>query len=353
MGSTILVDPAMQKLKRELGADLYFLIFHSARDSLNLLNTIPPANVRTIRDKNIWTLAIDTLKYFWWVRREGIDTVIDLELFSRFTALLTGLSGTTRRVGFYPFHHEGLYRGEMLTHRVSYNPHIHISKNFIALAHALITHKAELPYSKVAIDDKEIQIQKVSFSEPEKSAMRAKISSAYSRFNPSQDKLILINPNASEMLPQRRWMPENYVVLIKKILSTRPNALILITGAPSERAQAEELKSAVNHDRCVNFAGHLRLTELPLLYSVSSFMITNDSGPAHFASITDMPTYVFFGPETPKLYGSLGKTTPIYAGLACSPCVAATNHRKTPCTDNVCLQVITPERAYAAIEPSL
>src|SRR5262249_43816885 len=59
----------------------------------------------------------------------------------------------------------------------------------------------------------------------------------------------------------------------------------------------------------------------------STCMITNDSGPAHFASITEMPTFVLFGPETPQFYGPLGQTTPIYAGLACSPCVAATNHR--------------------------
>jgi ADP-heptose:LPS heptosyltransferase len=93
--------------------------------------------------------------------------------------------------------------------------------------------------------------------------------------------------------------------------------------------------------------------QLPLLYSASEFMVTNDSGPAHFAAITDMPTFVIFGPETPALYGSLGNTTPIYAGLACSPCVSASNHRKTACTDNVCLQVIKPDQVFAAILPNL
>jgi len=81
--------------------------------------------------------------------------------------------------------------------------------------------------------------------------------------------------------------------------------------------------------------------------------LTNDSGPGHFAAVTDMPTYVFFGPETPALYGSLGKTTPIYAGLACSPCVSAANHRKTVCKDNVCLQVITPDQVYEILRPAL
>jgi ADP-heptose:LPS heptosyltransferase len=82
-------------------------------------------------------------------------------------------------------------------------------------------------------------------------------------------------------------------------------------------------------------------------------MLSNDSGPPHFASATDMPTFVFFGPETPKLYCPLGKTTPIYAGLACSPCVSAANHRKTACDDNVCLQVITPEQVFNILQPKL
>ena len=97
----------------------------------------------------------------------------------------------------------------------------------------------------------------------------------------------------------------------------------------------------------------LKLTELPVLYSIAVLMLTNDSGPGHFSSITDLKTFVIFGPETPKLYGSLGVSTPIYAGLACSPCVSASNHRKTPCTDNVCLKVIEATEVYNTLKPSL
>ncbi|MCW5198635.1 glycosyltransferase family 9 protein, partial [Desulfobulbus sp. F3] len=102
-----------------------------------------------------------------------------------------------------------------------------------------------------------------------------------------------------------------------------------------------------------NFAGAVTLAELPLLYSIALLMVTNDSGPGHFSSITPLPTFVLFGPETPKLYGSLGNATPIFAGLACSPCVSAANHRKTPCTDNKCLQAITVDQVFAALEPLL
>jgi ADP-heptose:LPS heptosyltransferase len=137
------------------------------------------------------------------------------------------------------------------------------------------------------------------------------------------------------------------------ILDQYPKVVIMLTGGKSERQGLEAVTDAVQNNRCVNFAGHTSLSDLPALYSVSSFMLSNDSGPPHFASVTDMPTFVIFGPETPKLYGPLGNSTPIYAGLACSPCVSASNHRKTACTDNVCLQVITPEQVFGVLKSQL
>src|SRR5512135_1904052 len=125
MGSTILADPAMRKLQDRLGANLHFVIFRKNKPSLDLLKTVPEANIFTIRDDGLSHLAVDTLRFLAWARRRRIDTVIDLELFSRFTALLTGLCGAGRRVGFHAFHNEGLYRGDLLTHNVAYNPHMH------------------------------------------------------------------------------------------------------------------------------------------------------------------------------------------------------------------------------------
>ena len=78
-------------------------------------------------------------------------------------------------------------------------------------------------------------------------------------------------------------------------------------------------------------------------------MISNDSGPAHFAAATRLPTIVLFGPKTPKLYQPLGTSQAIYAGLACSPCVSAHNHRKTACDDNVCMRAIGVEQVYGAL----
>ena len=351
MGSTVLAAPAMRKAQARLSAELYFVIFARNAGSLHLLDLVPRDNVFTIRDTSLLHLAADTLAFLRWTRRRGIDTVIDLELFSRFTALLTGLSGAERRVGFHRFHNEGLYRGEMLTHRVAYNPHIHIAKNFIALVDALLAPQPQVPYSKVAIADDEIAAPTIRPSAQMRANVFALIRGQID-FDPHRQRLLLINPNASELLPHRRWMPERYAELIRRVIGSHPDVIVGITGAPNERAEAEAMAAACG-PRCFSLAGKTELAELPALYTQAVAMVTNDSGPSHFSAATGLPTIVLFGPETPKLYQPLGTSRAIYAGLACSPCVSAANHRKTACTDNVCMQAISVEQVYAALDEVL
>ncbi len=352
MGSAIIVDPAMRKL-RDSGAELHFVIFKKNAPSLHLLKTVPEENIFTIREDGLVSLALDTLRCLLWTRKRGIDTVIDLELFSRYSALLTGLSGAPRRVGYHAFHNEGLYRGAMLTHKVAYNAHMHIAKNFIALVNAAQSERRELPYSKTLISDEEIVLAQAEVGEAEQEAMRARIREDYADYDPARHRIVLINPNASELLVQRRWMPERYIEVMRGLLAEYEDILVVITGAPAEREEAAGLKSRVDNERCINFAGRVKFAELPALYTISTLMLSNDSGPGHFSAVTPLQTFVIFGPETPALYGSLGNSTPIYAGLACSPCVSASNHRKTPCHDNVCIQVITVEQVLGLLREAL
>jgi len=353
MGSAILADPAMRKIRRARGAELHFVIFESNAASLRLLGTVPEGNVFTLRPDSLLTLALDSLRFLIWARRRRIDTVIDLELFSRYSALLTGLSGAANRIGFHAFDNEGLYRGAMLTRRVAYNPHMHIAKNFIALVNAALAESEEVPFSKTLIADGETTLARAKVDPGAVEAMRARIRSEYPPYDAIRHRIVLINPNASDLLPQRRWMPENFVAVMRGLLADDEDLLILITGAAAEREGAAALAERVGSARCVNFAGRHRLEDLPALYHIAELMLTNDSGPAHFSAVTGLRTFVLFGPETPALYASLGNSTPIYAGLACSPCVSAANHRKTPCTDNVCLRVIKPAAVLEQLRRAL
>jgi ADP-heptose:LPS heptosyltransferase len=347
MGSAILVDPAMREAQAR-GAEIFFLIFKSNQASLTLLNTVPAANIFTIDASSLVSLVTDTVKFLFQARAKQIDTVIDLELFSRFTALLTGLCGARRRVGYHIFHGEGLWRGNMLTHKVHYNPHIHIAKNFMALIHAAFSTKAEQPFSKVHITDASIQIAQAMIKPSDTQAVLARIErlarEAQRSFTLGQQPLLLVNPNASELLVQRRWAPESFSALIVALQKKWPDCLILITGSPAEHAYVENVRLGASVPNALNFAGQVSFAELPALYTLADVMVTNDSGPGHFSSVTGLHTVVLFGPETPALYGSLGKSIPITAQLACSPCVSAANHRKTPCSDNACMRAISVDQ---------
>ena len=356
MGSAILVDPAMRNAQAR-GAELFFLIFKSNRASLSLLNTVKPENVFTIDSSSLGGLIKDTLRFLWIARCHKIDTVIDLELFSRFTALLTGLCGARRRVGYHIFHGEGLWRGTMLTRKVHYNPHIHITKNFLSLIHAAFAKEIEVPYSKIHIADSEVQLAQAIIDPEVKYTVIERIEKlardAGIPFVHGKQRLILINPNASDLLPQRRWAQARFSELIQRIAQRYPNDVILITGSPAEIAYVETVRSVANVPHALNFAGQVSFSELPALYTLSDVMVTNDSGPGHFSAVTPLRTIVLFGPETPALYGSLGNSISISANLACSPCVSAANHRKTPCQNNVCMQSISVAQVMEKVELQL
>jgi ADP-heptose:LPS heptosyltransferase len=166
--------------------------------------------------------------------------------------------------------------------------------------------------------------------------------------------IVLLNPNASDMLPLRKWPTERFVALGKMILAHYPEACLAITGAPSERVSAEEVSRQIDSARVASFAGKTTLRELLVLYSLADILVTNDSGPGHFASLTPINSIVMYGPETPALFGAIGgRFQVIHPQLACSPCVNVFNHRFSPCRNNLCMQSISVDDVYRKVQACL
>jgi len=162
--------------------------------------------------------------------------------------------------------------------------------------------------------------------------------------------LLLLNANASDLMPLRRWDGERYVELAEKLLQQFPEAAIGFTGGPGEATNIDNLVRQVDSPRCVNLAGKTTMRQLLVLYTLAEVLVTNDSGPAHFATLTPVDVVVLFGPETPQLFAALSpRTHPLWAGLACSPCINAFNDRYSTCTDNVCMQRLTVEQVFAVV----
>ena len=350
MGSTVLAYPAIKKLKSLYpNSSVYFLLFSHIRESMDIIGIVPKENVFTIESKNIFTLARDTLKFMFLCRKRKIDATINLEMFARYSSILSYLSGARKRVGFHRYHQEGLYIGSFLTHKVIYNPHIHTAQSFIALAYALKAPKDEIPLVKIPISNEKLEVPRIVSDKKSKENIWSILKSVNPEINESK-KLILVNPNASKLISIRKWPLESYAKLIKKLLEDK-NVYVAITGVASEKPDAEYICNYIKNKRVLDLTGKTTLRELIDLFNIGKILITNDSGPAHFASLTDIHIVVFFGPETSELYKPLTKNcTVMYSDYACSPCVSAFNQRLSPCNDNLCLKNIDVDKTYNAVK---
>lgn len=352
MGSAILAYPAMRVLKKQYpAAEIFFLIFEKNRASVDILKIMPEKNVFVIREKSLFSFIADSLKVIFRIRKVKMDCVFDLELFARATALLTYLTAAPIRVGFHKYRMEGLYRGNLHTHRIQYNFQQHISKSFLSFTQVLRYPGKNWPAMEDVILDQEIETASYQASESGMSRLQKKLQEICPEIS-RESKLIIFNPSAGE-IPIRAWPVENYIDLGKRIL-TDPRNIIVLMGAEADWATTQQVHLALNQRQCIQLTGQTTFSELMDLFSISDLLITNDGGPAHFASLTSIKNFVFFGPETPRLYSPLGKNTQVlYADFLCSPCLTAYNYRNTACQDNKCLQAIPVDDVYDLVNRHL
>ncbi|MEO6052443.1 MAG: glycosyltransferase family 9 protein [Chthoniobacterales bacterium] len=347
-GSTVLAASAIEDAVREYGAkNVYFLVFEENRFILDSMELIPHENVLEIKTANFLQIMLSALGQLWNIRKLKLRACVDLEFFARMTAIYAYLTGIPRRVGFHSYYGEGPWRGNLFTHRPRYNPHLHTSITFRGLVVAVNAKGSDFPRFEWAPSATPTPLPHYQVKSADEQAMRALIASHTGN---NGEALILLNANASDLLPLRRWADENYIALARMILARSEKYYIGFTGGPSEVEKISGLVKTVDSPRAFCTAGKTSLRELLALYQLSDVLVTNDSGPAHFAALTDVDTVVLFGPETPALFGALSpRSHPITAGLACSPCVSALNNRQTACTNNVCMQRISVEQVFEVV----
>lgn len=344
MGSIILAHPLVAKIKKEYpDAEVFFLTFKKNKPLIELLEITVAGNIFTINEESPRLLILDTIKALNRIRKAKMEVVFDLEFFSRFSAVLTYLSGGLKRVGFYRYTMEGLYRGNLLTHRVQYNPLIHTSKSYLSLGQVFKPLVKLSPEMAERIDDRQVILTKFIPSQELNMQIRSKLRA----FNiVENDRLFLINPGEG-ILPLREWPLENFIILSKKILADNARNYLIIVGSQGAAKKAKILHDSLASIRCVDFSGNTGLPELLALFHISKLLIVNDSGLAHLASLTPINQFVFFGPENQNIYApGGGNTRIIYSDLPCSPCLSAFNHRNSACKDNQCLKKIKPDEVY-------
>jgi ADP-heptose:LPS heptosyltransferase len=322
------------------------MVLAENRPILDLLDVIPPENVVVVPTGGIVQTLRGMLGAIGRIRAAGIDAVIDYELFSRASAVLAYVSGAARRIGYHSYHGDGPWRGDLMTHRLVCNPHLHMQTVMSLMVEAVGQDPHDLPALDIDVRTLDADLKRFQPTSIEADEVRGIIlkASGASEGGP----LALLNANASDLLPLRKWDSNRYVDLAHRLLASHPDLRIAFTGAASEATAAKALVRKVADPRCFSLAGQTTMRQLIVLYTLSDLLVTNDSGPAHFASLTGIDVITLFGPETPAVFGVRGPLSHIlHAGLPCSPCVNAANNRLSACRNNLCMQAITVDRVEA------
>lgn len=339
MGSAIIAYSTLVKAQAIFpNSELFFLIFRKNRESVDVLDVIPRENVVVIDERNFVSFAFSTVAALFRIWRLRIDTTVDMELFSRCTALISYLSRAKNRVGYDQYTGEGLFRGTFLTHRVMYNPHQHMALNFLALLYSLTVAREERPLLKRNLEGELLPLPFFKGSTEEERRVD-EILAAYPEC--AGKDLVIINPDPG-LLPLRGWPIDNFATLCRALAAESSQIAFVSVGLKHSKPISDAVLGGLPQSQVVDLTGATKtLRELMVLFTRARLLITNDSGPAHFAALTPISSIVLFGPETPKLYSPLSpRCHSVTANLSCSPCFAATNHRRSACNDNKCMKAI-------------
>jgi ADP-heptose:LPS heptosyltransferase len=214
MGSLVLARPMFDHIKKKYpNASIYVFLFEQNKEVLEILKVLPPENIFTVSNSSIKQLLGDSIHVLKKMRKIGIDTVLDCELFSRVGSIYSFLSGARIRVGFHRYTQEGLFRGDFINRPVLYNPYQHISQQFITMVEAIESGNVPTVKRQVPIDCLKIQPMEVSRDEIDGMLRRFKNDFP----NVTGKKIVLIYPGGG-LLPIRAWPLSYYCLLAEDLI---------------------------------------------------------------------------------------------------------------------------------------
>lgn len=181
---------------------------------------------------------------------------------------------------------------------------------------------------------------------PSKSALEAANNKLHAA-GIEKNRLFVLCPGA-EYGPSKRWPAAHFAALAESILAGHPRASVMLLGSASDQLIGEAIVSAITpKSRVFNWCGSTSLDEAIAIISMSSNVISNDSGLMHIAAALQVPQVAIFGSSDPNhTPPNSAKATIISLHLPCSPC----HQRECPLGHLNCLNQISAEQVFAAIQ---
>ncbi|MBT8363222.1 MAG: lipopolysaccharide heptosyltransferase II [Deltaproteobacteria bacterium] len=161
------------------------------------------------------------------------------------------------------------------------------------------------------------------------------------------DLVIGMNPGA-RFGSSKCWPPEHFARLAEMI-SHRWDCKIMLFIGPGEQDLGQRIVK-LSRAKIINTGpDKINLSLLKPLIQRCRLLITNDTGPRHYAVAFDIPVVVIMGPTDPRYTNAnLGKTIVLRRELECAPC-----HHKECAQHHSCMAEISPQEVKRAVEQLL
>jgi len=276
-----------------------------------------------IDDTNIMALGVSSFRAL--LRSFRMDTVVDLEVYSRMTTVLSTLTMARNRIGFYlenTFWRRGLH-----THLIFLNRFSLISLFYEEIARYL--------------------------GVPEIKPVRECAASLRERLIPiardNSRTMITIGHGCSELGTERVLTAAQWLTVFQGRGVSSEEVLFL--GSADERGQAtiiiDQLESHFPGVAFRNESGKLSLVDSLSYIDASDEFWGIDSALLHYARLLGKSTVSFWGPTDPRtrLRDEPGLESEIYYNkVSCSPCVHVAE--EPPCHgNNICIKAIFDDKS--------
>jgi heptosyltransferase-2 len=163
----------------------------------------------------------------------------------------------------------------------------------------------------------------------------------------SNDLVIGLNPGAK--FGSSKCWPPHYFASLADMLTKRWNCKILLFIGPGEEDLGQSIAGLSKTEIINTGPERIDLSLLKPLIKRCQLLVTNDTGPRHYAVAFDVPVVVIMGPTDSRYTDTnLDKTLVLRQSLDCSPC-----HEKICPREHECMAEISPHEVLGGTEKLL
>jgi ADP-heptose:LPS heptosyltransferase len=156
------------------------------------------------------------------------------------------------------------------------------------------------------------------------------------------DTALLAGFHPGARWPTRRWAPERFAELAKRVLDQHADAVVLVSAGPGEGSMARAVLASLPPERAKLVEGW-PLARFVALQSLCAAFVCGDTGPLHTAVAAGTPTLGLISRNRPSMFFPYPESDghrAYTARVECSPC------DRDECDDLRCLLRLTVDGAW-------